>query len=83
MEFTVQMLFRVPTQPGAQAKYGVKLEFNKRVYDDDNDGTAFHDRTRSAMNPNLGTTVLGDYVDRGMYCILQPTIVKLVNPVVP
>ncbi len=83
MEFTTQMLFRVPSKPGPQPKYGLKLEFNSLVYDDDHNGTAYHDQTADCMRPNLGTTQLVDWGDRGMYCVLKPEITKLMTPVVP
>ena len=83
MEFTTQMLFRVPTKPGPQPKYGLKVEFNSLVFDDDHNGTDYHDRTAAIMMPHLGTTKLVEWGDRGMYCALKPEIVKLMTPVVP
>jgi hypothetical protein len=83
MEFTTQMLFRVPTKPGPQPKYGLKIEFNSLVFDDDHNGTDYHDRTYAIMMPYLGTTRLVEWGDRGMYCVLKPEIVKLMTPVVP
>jgi hypothetical protein len=83
MEFTAQMLFRVPTKPGPQPNYGVKLEFNSQVFDDDENGTDYHDRTVTLMMPQLGTTKLVDWGDRGMYCVPKPEIIKLITPVVP
>ncbi|MDA9431241.1 hypothetical protein XH88_05425 [Bradyrhizobium sp. CCBAU 51627] len=74
MEFTTQMLFRVPTRPGGN-KHGLKLEFNCVAFDDDHNGTAYHDRTQDAMRPNLGKVVLQDWGDRGMTCIEPPAIV--------
>ena len=77
------MLFRVPTKPGPQPNYGVKLEFNSQVFDDDENGTDYHDRTVTLMMPQLGTTTLVEWGDRGMYCVPKPEIIKLITPVVP
>ncbi|RXT35362.1 hypothetical protein B5V03_36450 [Bradyrhizobium betae] len=83
MEFTAQMLFRVPTKPGPQPAYGVKFEFNSLVFDDDENGTDYHDRTAAIMMPRLETTKLVEWGDRGMYCVLKPEIIKMVNPAMP
>jgi hypothetical protein len=82
MEFTTQMLFRVPTRAGE--KHGLKLEFNCIAFDDDENGTSYFDRTFTMMMYHgIGKVVLQKWGDRGMTCIQPPTVVMLASPVVP
>ncbi len=83
MEFTIQMLFRSPMKPGNRAKMGLQLEFQSTTFDDDENGTDYADRTKAFMIPQLGTTKLESYGDRGICCVLAPQIVPLTTPAIP
>ncbi len=82
-EFTMQILFCVPTGPDDQTKKALAFDFHTIAFDDDHNGTAYHDRTVAAMQPNLGDVRLTDWNDRGFTAIQPRVLVALAKPAVP
>ncbi len=83
LEFTTQMLFRVPSGPGDPAQYSLKLQFTVAVEDHDDNGTAYHDETLAALTPHLGAIQVAPLGDRGCYLNFPPLMLQLKTPAIP
>lgn len=82
-EFTVQFLFCVPTGPDDQSQKAVAIDFHTVAWDDDNNGTDYHDRTVTMMQPYLNGVRLDPWTDRGFIAVQPRALVPLVAPLVP
>jgi hypothetical protein len=83
LEFTAQMLFRVPSKSGDTSSVALRLDFSAALEDHDNNGSGYFDRSMAGIRSQLGAIVTTPISDRGCWFGFPSARTVLKNPAIP